>query len=102
MILFADRELNVNKESLRVFALNAAIVIVCLWFLRNKIIHDGVEIDLGKLLATIKKGYMDHYIAWSSVEKQGKLRWVPPVVGWLKLNTDVAIRPNRSFITISI
>lgn len=54
LILFADRDLNINKESLKAFALNVAIVIDCLWFLRNKIIHDGVEIDLGKLLATIK------------------------------------------------
>lgn len=39
---------------------------------------------------------------WLKVDGDVQVRWVSPKLGWLKLNSDVAIRPNRSIIAISV
>lgn len=87
---------------MKAFALNATVVLDSLWFLRNKITHEGARVDISGLIDTIKRRYADaeHSYAWGVVGRGSGLRWVPPVVGFLKLNSDVAIRPNGSYIAI--
>lgn len=100
--LNADSVLNVSQGRLNAFALNAAIVIDCLWFLHNKVVHDDERVDSGKLVASIRRRYAGHANAWLRCDGSVKLRWLPPKDRWLKLNSDVTIRPNGSLIAIPV
>lgn len=40
--------------------------------------------------------------AWLEVEQSAGKKWLPPPVGWLKINTNVVIRHNGSYVTISV
>lgn len=101
-VLHADSVLHLDKDNLKAFALNATVVLDSLWFLRNKITHEGARVDILGLIDTIKRRYAEHSYAWGVVGRGSGLRWVPLVVGFLKLNSDVAIRPNGSYITILV
>lgn len=59
-ILNADRVLNVSKGKLHAFALNAAIIFDCLWFLLNKVVHENVRVDTTLLILSIQRRYAEH------------------------------------------
>lgn len=63
-VLNADSVLRVSKACLNDFSLNAAIVIDSLWFLRNKIIHEEVDVDVDGLVGSIRKCFAEHASAW--------------------------------------
>lgn len=102
MILNADRDFNIEKGSLKAFAMNASIVLDCLWYSRNKLIHEAIPVDTRVLIEMIKRRYAEHANTWFEVGQVVRLRWKPPSSGWLIVNSDVAIRPNRSYIAISV
>ncbi|KAB1207366.1 hypothetical protein CJ030_MR7G017451 [Morella rubra] len=102
MILNADRDFNIEKGSLKAFGMNASIVLDCLWYSRNKLIHEAIPVDIRVLIEMIKRRYAEHANAWFEVGQVMRLRWKPPSSGWLIVNSDVAIRPNRSYIAISV
>lgn len=101
-ILNADRDFNIEKGSFKAFAMNVAIVLDCLWYSRNKLIHEAIPVDTRVLIEMIKRRYAKHANAWFQVGQVVRLRWKPPSSGWLIVNSNVAIRPNGSYIAISV
>lgn len=101
-ILCADRAFNSADGDLRAFALSAAIVMDEIWLSRSKVVHQDEAVTTRELTLAIRRRYMEHAAAWADAGRRQNLFWRPPQSGWLKLNSDVAIRPNRSYITISV
>ncbi|KAB1208754.1 hypothetical protein CJ030_MR6G005863 [Morella rubra] len=101
-ILQADSVFNIAVGSLKAFILNAAIVMDCLWFTRNKIIHEDAQVDTRVLISLIRRQYFEHADAWLVKGQDARLCWCPPCDGRLKFNSDVVIRSNGSYIAISV
>lgn len=101
-ILNADRILNIQKGDLNAFALNATIIMDILWMAWNKMVHNSTLVVTRQLVLYSHKRYAEHVKAWEVHDLATGLRWKPPPLGCLKMNSDVAIRPNGSYITISI
>ncbi|KAB1213575.1 hypothetical protein CJ030_MR5G010506 [Morella rubra] len=80
-VLNVDRVLNISKGQLHAFALNAAIIFDCLWFLRNKIVHENVQVDTSLLILSIRRRYAEHAHAWLKVDGAVQVRWMPPKLG---------------------
>ncbi|KAI9192797.1 hypothetical protein LWI28_027871 [Acer negundo] len=69
----------------------------CLWFLRNNYAHDGGRHELGTVVEWCER-YLVEYgnaigvvVVCDSVQVLEPARWVGPMVGMYKLNTDAAI-----------
>lgn len=85
----------------RVAIINAAIIFDTVWQLRNEVRHHSASVDLQHLIRLSKARVANHLMAWSKVESLNPNRWKPPDVGWLKVNTDVAVRAHGSFTAMS-
>lgn len=101
-ILNADVLLNLDHQSAKPFILNAALVLDSIWQARNLLVHQQVPVVVEDIFAGLRRRYAEHSCAWMEVERAAGKRWVPPPFGWLKVNTDVAIRRNGSYIVISL
>lgn len=83
-----------------------SISLWCLWFHRNKFVHEGVKFSMSKLLGFIR-GY-DHYIwlvhknLYSSFGFLGKDIWRPPDSGIIKLNFDASYIPGKKLTLTTI
>ena len=63
--------------------------------------------DIGSvidLVRTIQSSFIEQKATWDEVHgKKLKLfgsSWIPPPVGWVKLNFDAAIRENKTAIAV--
>lgn len=44
------------------------------------------------LIVSIRRRFVEHSSGWLGVVRSAGRRWEPPLVGWVKFNTDIAIR----------
>lgn len=87
---------------MQAFILNAALVMDGLWLARNLLVHQQKPIIFEDIIARIWRRYVEHSHAWMEAECFASKKWVPPPCGWLKVNMDVAIRQNGSYIAIFV
>jgi hypothetical protein len=83
------------------FQIYATVLCDLLWFSRNKAIHKGIIPDITKLAVSIKKSYLAHAVAWSSIPAKKDQAWIPPQAGHFKINFDTAIR-DQFFVQAAI
>ncbi|KAB1226989.1 hypothetical protein CJ030_MR1G014989 [Morella rubra] len=101
-LLNADDSLGIPPPQLQMFIINAAIIFYELWYSRNQLLHAGIPCIIKAKLVALARRYADHFHAWHQVQTLGcRLRWVPPEPDWLKVNFDVAVRCNGSFLAVS-
>ena len=92
-----------DEESLH-FQLYASIVCDKIWMQRNKA-RMGEDIgSVVDLVRTIQRSFIEQKATWDEVHgKKLKLfgsSWIPPPVGWVKLNFDAAIRENKTTVAV--
>ena len=92
-----------DEESLH-FQLYASIVCDRIWMQRNKA-RMGEDIgSVVDLVRTIQSSFIEQKATWDEVRgKKLKLfgsSWIPPPVGWVKLNFDAAIRENKTTVVV--
>ncbi|GLT71069.1 hypothetical protein SLA2020_431110 [Shorea laevis] len=68
------------------------IAIDAIWCARNNRVHNNVIIHFPSILIQIQNSTQIHRKAWS--DKDLLVSWVPPSLGILKVNFDVAVRSN--------
>lgn len=71
MVLLAESTIQINKGSLDAFVLNVVVVIDSLWFLRNKIIHENAQVDIGELVTSIRRHYLSMLLLGAAFWKVG-------------------------------
>lgn len=101
-ILNAEESLNLEQSSVKAFVLNAAIVIDSIWHFQNQVVHQAISLDVRELVASIRRRYVEHSSAWMGLEWCAGRYWHHLPIGWLKVNTDVAIRQFKLYIAISM
>jgi hypothetical protein len=92
-ILSPHLALGVPWKEVRNFQISTLIVMDQIWLARNKLIHDSIQPAPLTVLKLIKITTLNHLSAWNSSDLASS-DWVPPPLGYLKVNFDVAIRPN--------
>lgn len=99
-IFQVDCAFNMKERNLQAFVLNVAIVMDVIWHTRNKMVHLSEPVNTGDVVMAIRRRYVKHTAAWVEVGRSANLHWNPPQLRFLKLNSDVAVRSNGSYITI--
>ncbi|KAL0404010.1 UNVERIFIED_CONTAM: hypothetical protein Sradi_2041800 [Sesamum radiatum] len=79
-----------------------AITLEHIWRIRNEKIH-GKEIqDLESIAKIIHNNTADHYAV--HVSQKFKVltneEWAPPPLGWIKVNTDIALKNDKCFAAV--
>ena len=85
---------NSYYSDLKKFQLFAAITLDNIWRAKNILVHDGVEPVPSKTAFQISSSLEHHLTAWR--DSASPSIWVPPLIGWLKGNFDVAIHGSFS------
>ncbi|KAL3627076.1 hypothetical protein CASFOL_028439 [Castilleja foliolosa] len=106
--LYATFTPEITKEIIKIqispdqkleFIIFNAILWDKVWFNRNIILHGGKVIPANKLLLLISVQAKDHWDSYAQANKKrssSNQRWIPPPVGWLKINTDAAFANGES------
>lgn len=100
-ILNTDSVLGLRPSSVPLFILHAALLCDNLWLARNKATHENHTVDIAELRSSLGFRCAEPSLAWASCANCLSATWLPPKPGWMKINFDVAIRHNGSYITIS-
>lgn len=85
----------------RATVIDAAITLDVIWKARNGVVHSQEPVLLPNLIKDIHACVQDHLLAWDHVDKHSRAVWQAPEPGWLKINTDVAVRSYGSFTAVS-
>ena len=103
-IIDPKTKLGIRYEESLHFQLYASVVCDRIWMQRNKA-RMGEDIGLVVDLARkIQSSFNEQKAVWDEV--RGKklkligLSWIPPPVGWVKLNFDAAIRENKTTVVV--
>ena len=96
-ILNPYKAFGIKKEEGYKFTLFVAICYDQLWCSRNKLVHDGEDIQPVTLAQQINKVYFSHLKAWEE-KLTPHVTWQPPTQGWWKINAGAAVRDNRIFL----
>jgi hypothetical protein len=91
-VIYPYAKLNIPKSDTRRFQLYAALVMDYIWLARNKIIHEASHPNPVKAIQQLKVTMENHCSAWKAAALPSL--WLPPCVGCLKGNFDVAICEN--------
>jgi hypothetical protein len=75
------------------FQLLVLVLLNHIWLTRNKVIHNGFILDPLVAHLHIRISTIHHVNAWKSSDLLST-DWSPPPLGTLKVNFDVAIRPD--------
>lgn len=101
-IFQVDFAFNMKERNLRAFLLNAAIMMDVIWHTHNIVVHLSEPVNTGDMVMAIRRRYVKHAAAWVEVGRSTNLHWNPPQLRFLKLNLDIAVRSNGSYIAISV
>lgn len=71
-----------------------AVVMDTLWFSRNQKVHNLTPADPNLIIQRIQRCRRQHLAAWGEKAKQDLKIWSPPPDGFVKINTDAAIRSS--------
>jgi hypothetical protein len=82
----------IPQFDVHLFKIFAFVPCDMLWFSRNKAIHKGIIPNMYKLALSIKKSFLAHATAWSTIPDKEVQVWTPPLEGFLKINFDAVIR----------
>lgn len=90
---------NVTTREEHGFVVFAAVTMDLLWFTRNQKVHDGTPLDPCKSVTLIQKCHRDHLAAWAKKAGLALNIWQAPCRGFVKINSDAAIR--NSFVALA-
>jgi hypothetical protein len=90
--LHPNSDLGIPNAETEDFQLSMMIAIDAIWCARNNRVHNNVIIHFPSILIQIQNSTQIHRKAWS--DKDLLVSWSPPSLGILKVNFDVAVRPN--------
>ena len=91
-IIFPHAKLNIPKTECRQFQLHATLVLDFIWQACDKLIHEAALPNLVQGIHQLKAILQQHCLAWKATALSSL--WIPPGLGFLKGNFDVAIRGN--------
>jgi hypothetical protein len=74
------------------FQLSVVIILDAIWGARNNSVHNKVTPNFQNLVIQVQKTIDIHQQAWTA--KDLIASWNPPPIGFIKINFDVAVRPN--------
>lgn len=80
--------------------MQAAIIVDVMWYARNQSVHEGLVFHPSDLVVSMKRRYLEHRAAWRAVDIEKNLVWNPPDAGVVKVNCDVAVRGNSSYLAV--
>ncbi|KAB1223742.1 hypothetical protein CJ030_MR2G016673 [Morella rubra] len=86
------RFLHIDKEMQCDFSLSAAIVVDTIWFGRNRVVHQGMDVNIRDFIIMVHRRFLEHSQTWRISAMFGCKVWCPPSCGQLKCNVDVALR----------
>jgi hypothetical protein len=82
--------LGIGVAKVRKFQLFASLVLDFIWKARNLLIHEGTIFSPSQALFQVSRTLEFHIAAWKACILP--FLWVPPTVGWIKANFDVAVK----------
>lgn len=95
------RQISLRDVDYKRFIINAAIVFNTLWQAYNGVVHCRELVIIQQLIDSVKFRVEKHLAAWCDLKRTHHQLWKPQNPGWLKVNTDVAVRTNGSGIAMS-
>ena len=82
--------LGIANSKVRKFQLFASLVLDFIWRARNLLIHKGTVTSPSQAFFQLSRILHIHVTAWRDCSLPSL--WVPPDMGWLKANFDVAVK----------
>jgi hypothetical protein len=89
-ILSPVSSFGIPKYDVRNFQLFVALTLDLIWRCRNLLIHKGVQPSPIKAIHQISCSYKFHLEARNVIALPAL--WLPPTIGWVKVNFDVAVK----------
>ena len=99
-IIDPSPHLSLNNEEAHAFSRLAAIACDRIWWNCNKLVFEGSPSNPIDITFGINRAFISHSAAWKAKLAPPFTPWVPPPLGWVKLNFDVVITPSTSFLAI--
>jgi hypothetical protein len=96
-IVFPAENLAIPITDVRKFQLFAVLTLDVIWLSRNKLIHEDIQPDPFKVSQQLHASLGSHLLAWKNASLPSL--WLPPCVGSVKGNFDVAIRGNFAVVS---
>ncbi|XP_059451038.1 uncharacterized protein LOC132181824 [Corylus avellana] len=91
-VVYPAEKLAIPSAEVRHFQLFAALSLDLIWLSRNKLVHEALLPDPAKVTQHLHSNLGFHLSAWKKASLPSL--WIPPLVGCLKGNFDVAIKGN--------
>lgn len=95
-LIMTHRFFGIGKASLQHFMLCPYIVLDSIWHLRNEVVHKLARPDLLVLIASIRRRFGEHLVAWAKVSPSACLVWLPPPLG----GVNVAVRSSHLVLAV--
>ncbi|XP_059436361.1 uncharacterized protein LOC132169326 [Corylus avellana] len=99
-ILSPMASFGITKPEVRKFQLFVALVMDFIWRARNLLIHDGLQPSSSQAIVQVSSSLNHHITAWRELDLP--TLWVPPVVGYVKGNFDVAVKGSFAVVAAVI
>jgi hypothetical protein len=90
------RMIGIPLAEIHLFQIFAAVDCDYLWFIKNKVHHDGLIPNALAISSTINKTVLEHHSAWKTKLAPTPEVWQAPSPPYLKINYDTAIRDSFS------
>jgi hypothetical protein len=90
VVLSPVSSFGIPKYNVRKFQLFVALTLDLIWRFMNLLIHKGVQPSPIKAIHQISCSYKFHLEAWNVIALPAL--WLPPAVGWVKVNFEVAVK----------
>ena len=90
------------KDEQWLISLNMALIIKEIWLLKNQAFYQGIHINIQVAISHIHFKMSKLSSLWNTNEstllehEPVQHSWIPPTLGWIKINTDAAISNNVS------
>ncbi|XP_042983410.1 uncharacterized protein LOC122312832 [Carya illinoinensis] len=95
-ILNPENPLKIPSQQIQQFQLFALLSMDCLWFLRNKIVHDSFSYNLDTFVNGVLKNFKEHCNAWGNKLLNNLRNGKAMPQDHYLLTFDVAVRKNGS------
>jgi hypothetical protein len=92
VVVFPAEKLAIPITNVHKFQFFAVLTLDLIWLSRNKLIHEATQPDPYKVSQQLHATLGFHLLAWKNASFPSL--WLPPCVGSVKGNFDVAIRGN--------
>ena len=93
-LIYPSRSLKIPDKERQIFTLFASLLIDNIYRVQNQNFFFQVPLQtlIIQLRQSINPTYYEHFAAWFAMKFTLASSWIPPPLGWMKTNFDIAIR----------